>query len=167
MQGLVTSDSNEVTTMDDQQAVERYRYLLRTAPPDDIERAHEEAFSRLTPEQRAQVLRELSQEVPATEVPSGDDPGSLARMATRAEMREPGTLERTFGRMQGPGFGGMFLSTLAGAFVGTAIAGAIFDDSEPAGEVDADGEAGDTGEADAGAGEFDAGDFGGGDFGGI
>ena len=29
--------------MDDQQAIERYRYMLRTAPPDDIERAHEEA----------------------------------------------------------------------------------------------------------------------------
>jgi hypothetical protein len=157
--------------MDDQQAVERYRYLLRTAPPDDIERAHEEAFARLTPEQRAQVLRELAQEVPPSEVPSGDDPGSLARMATRAEMREPGTLERTFGRMQGPGFGGMFLSTLAGAFVGTAIASAIIDDSEPAGEVDADGEAGDPGDADVGGGDFGGdfggGDFGGGDFGGI
>jgi hypothetical protein len=159
--------------MDDQQAVERYRYLLRTAPPDDIERAHEEAFARLTSEQRAEVLRELAQEVPPSEVPSGDDPGSLARMATRAEMREPGTLERTFTRMQGPGFGGMFLSTLAGAFVGTAIAGAVFDDSEPDDAVDADGDgdAADYGEADAGefadAGDFGGGDFGGGDFGGI
>jgi len=160
--------------MDDQQAIERYRYMLRTAPPDDIERAHEEAFSRLTPEQRAEVLRELSQEVPASEVPSGDDPGSLARLATRAEMRQPGTLERTFGRMQGPGFGGMFLSTMAGVFVGTAIAGAVFDDSEPDGasDADGDGDAADA-EADAGAGEFDGGgdfgggDFGGGDFGGI
>jgi hypothetical protein len=164
--------------MDDQQAVERYRYLLRTAPPDDIERAHEEAFARLTPEQRAEVLRELAQEVPPSEVPSGDDPGSLARMATRAEMREPGTLERTFTGMQGPGFGGMFLSTLAGAFVGTAIAGAVFDDSEPDGARDADGDAdaADYGEADAGefdgggdfgGGDFGGGDFGGGDFGGI
>jgi hypothetical protein len=161
--------------MDDQNAIERYRYLLRTAPPDDIERAHEEAFSRLTPEQRGQVLQELSKEVAASEVPSGDDPGSLARMATRAEMRQPGTLERTFGRMQGPGFGGMFLSGLAGAFVWTAIAGAVFDDSEPDGARDADGDAdaADYGAADVGAGEFDGGgdfgggDFGGGDFGGI
>jgi len=159
--------------MDDQKAIERYLYLLRTAPPDEIERAHEEAFSRLTPEQRAQVLRELSQEVPTSEVPSGDDPGSLARMATRAEMREPGTLERTFGRMQGPGFGGMFLSGLAGAFVGTAIAGAVFDDSDPDAGGDAGGDAGaaDSTEADVGGdfggGDFGGGDFGGGDFGGI
>ncbi len=154
--------------MDDQKAIDRYLYLLRTAPPDEIERAHEEAFSRLTPEQRAQVLQELSQEVPASEVPSGDDPGSLARMATRAEMRDPGTLERTFGRMQGPGLGGMFLSGLAGAFVGTAIAGAVFDDSQPdsGGDAGGDGAAGDASEADVGGGDFGDSDFGGGDFGG-
>ena len=34
--------------MTDQQAVERYRYLLQTAPPEAIEQAHAEAFSRLT-----------------------------------------------------------------------------------------------------------------------
>ena len=173
--------------MDDGQAVERYRYLLRTAPPDDIERAHEEAFAQLTPEQRAQVLRELAQDVPPSEVPSGDDPGSLARMATRAEMREPGTLERTFSRMQGPSFGSIFLPTMAGAFVGTAIAGAIFDDSSPATGGDAGGatdeaggaeanaqsadfDGGDTGGdlgGDFGGGDFGGGDFGGGDFGGI
>jgi hypothetical protein len=160
--------------MDDQQAVERYRYMLRTAPPDDIERAHEEAFGKLTEEQRAQVLRELSAEVPPSEVPSGDDPGSLARMATRAEMGEPGTLERTFSRMPGPGLGGMFLSTMAGVFVGTAIASAVFEGSEDAGMDDgaeAGGEAdagGDVGGADGGDfGDFGGGDFGGGDFGGI
>ena len=154
--------------MDDGQAVERYRYLLRTAPPDDIERAHEEAFAQLTPEQRAEVLSELAQEVPPTEVPSGDDPGSLARMATRAEMREPGTLERTFSRMQGPSFGSMFLPTMAGVFVGSAIAGAIFDDSSPDASGDAGGGADGAGAESAGFDGGDAGgDFGGGDFGGI
>ena len=48
--------------MDDPRAIERYRYMLRTAPPDDIERAHAEAFAQLTPEQRATVLRELSRQ---------------------------------------------------------------------------------------------------------
>jgi hypothetical protein len=155
--------------MDDQQAIERYRYMLRTAPPDDVERAHEEAFGKLTQEQRAQVLRKLSAAVPPSEVPSGDDPGSLARMATRAEMREPGTLERTFGRMPGPGLGGMFLSTMAGVFVGTAIAGAVFDGDEAGTDdgTDAGGEI-DSGEvAGADGGDFGGGDFGGGDFGGI
>ena len=164
--------------MDDQRAIERYRYMLRTAPPDDIERAHAEAFAQLTSEQRATVLRELSRQVPASEAATSDDPQSLARMATRAEMRQPGTMERTFAGVQGPGLGGMFLSTLAGAFVGTAIAGAFFDSDAGAGEsaqtdagaADADG-GGDAGDGDVGGGDIgdggfgDFGDFGGGDFG--
>jgi hypothetical protein len=36
----------------DEQALARYQYMLRTAPPDAIEQAHEEAFAQLTPEQR-------------------------------------------------------------------------------------------------------------------
>jgi len=153
--------------MDDRQAIERYRYMLRTAPPDDVERAHEEAFAQLTPEQRGVVLNELAKQVPESEAAGSDDPRSLARMATRAEMRQPGTMERTFGGVQGPGMGGIFLSTLAGAFVGTAIAGAFFDN-----DAGSDAGSGDAESADANAdadtgGDFDGGgDFGGGDFGG-
>ena len=164
--------------MEDQQAIERYRYMLRTAPPDDIERAHEEAFTQLTPEQRSAVLQQLSERIPASEI-GGDDPKSLARTATRAEMREPGTMERTFGGAGVPGLGSMFLSTLAGAFIGSSIAHAFF--SEDAGGSDNaaaadEGEAGataDGGDADLGSdagdpggGDFGGGDFGGGDFGG-
>ncbi len=56
-------------------------------------------------------------------------------MATRAELRRPGTMERTFGGMSpgGVGMGGLmagsFLSTIAGVVVGTAIADAILNDS--------------------------------------
>jgi len=44
--------------------VERYRYMLRTAPPETIERAHAESFAQLTPEQRQMALQELSSNVP-------------------------------------------------------------------------------------------------------
>jgi hypothetical protein len=159
--------------VNDTQAIERYRYLLRTAPPDAIERAHEEAFAQLTPEQRRQVLRELSTQVDASEV-TGNDPKSLARTATRAEMRQPGTIERTFGGAGVPGLGSMFLSTLAGAFVGSAIADAMFDSSDggesgsDAGTTDESVEvaAADDGGGDAGDIGGDSRDFGGGDFGG-
>src|SRR5215212_1225886 len=94
----------------DEQAIERYRYLLRTAPPETIEQAHAEAFAQLTPDQRRQVLVDLARDLPPAERSSDDDPRSLARMATRAELRQPGTLERAFGgsRMGGGtgGFGG-------------------------------------------------------------
>ncbi len=91
----------------DEQAVERYRYLLRTAPPDQIEQAHAAAFGTLTPEQRQQVLTQLGAEVPPGERAPSDDPQALARMATRAEMRQPGTMERTLGGRGGVGMGGI------------------------------------------------------------
>src|SRR4051795_5152605 len=93
----------------DEQALARYRYLLRTAPPEQIEQAHAEAFAQLTPDQRQQVLAQLAAGVPAGERPRTDDPRTLARVATRAEIRQPGFLERIFGGSgpgYGPGYGG-------------------------------------------------------------
>jgi hypothetical protein len=163
-------------TQTDEQALARYRYLLQTAPPEDIERAHEEAFARLTPDQRRQALQALAQVVPPGEI-RGDDPASLARTATRAEMREPGTIERAWGPSGAPGLGSWFLTTLAASFVGTAIAQSFFDSGSDAGsDADASGDAaGDGGQvADAGDVGADGGDFGGdlggmdfGDFGGF
>src|SRR5688572_23745126 len=83
--------------IDQDQAIERYRYLLRTAPPEAIERVHQEAFARLTPEQRAEVLRDLSARMPTYEQSAlsqqDTDPRALARLATRAEIREPGVMD--------------------------------------------------------------------------
>jgi len=150
--------------MEDQQAIDRYRYMLRTAPPEDVERAHEEAFAQLSPEQRAAVLRQLTERVPPSEV-TGDDPRSLARTATRAEMREPGTIERAFGGSGVPGLGSMFLATLAGAFIGSSIANSFDDGSSGDSSEGADADSGDVADlGDASAGDF-GGDIGGGDFG--
>jgi hypothetical protein len=165
----------------DELAIERYRYLLRTAPPEEIERAHAEAFAALTPEQRQKVIEGLASTTPESEMAAaGDDPERLARVATRAEMREPGTMERVYGQMParggflgGLGFGGSFLNTLAGAFVGTAIANALFGSYgyPPGDPADSDSADGDGGDADSGdgvdGGDFGGGDFGGGDFGGF
>ena len=165
---------------DDEVAIDRYRYMLRTAPPEQVEQAHAEAFAKLTPQQRHQVLADLSAAVPVAERVQSDDPRSLARMATRAEMRQPGTMERALGG-RGMGMGGMIagglLASVAGAFIGTAIADAMFDfndSGESAEAADAGGDGGDGG-GDAGGdygggygdgGGFDGGGFDGGDFGG-
>lgn len=178
---------------DDELAVERYRYLLRTAPPETIEQVHAEAFAKLTPEQREQVYASLAEQAPAGERITDDEPQTLARAATRQEMRQPGSMERAFGggggpgRQGGPSFGGMFagslLGTVAGVVVGSAIAQAFLPDPG-AFEAGGDAGAGDAGAGDAGAdaGSADAsgadggyggdsgyggdGGFGGGDFGG-
>ncbi len=178
----------------DEAAIARYRYMLKTAPPDKIEEAHAEAFAKLSPDQRRMVLAGLSEEVPPHERATSDDPRSLARMATRAEMRNPGTLERSFNRPGmgggmgggGMGMGGMIagglLAGVAGAFVGTAIADAMFDGFDGSefqegyeaaaddftqqaedGQAQLEESAGDFGGGDFG-GDFGGGDFGGGDF---
>ena len=166
----------------DEQAVDRYRYMLRTAPPETIEQAHAQAFAQLTPEQRRMVLENLSAVVPPAERANSDDPQSLARMATRAEVRQPGTLERTFGSMGAPSMGGLmagsFLSSMAGVFLGTMIAQSFFggfggnnsgyaegyQDAQQAEDAQGAEDSGDHGDAGADYGS-DFGDFGG-DFGG-
>lgn len=158
----------------DELAVERYRYMLRTAPPETLEQAHAEAFEKLTPDQRRKVLQDLGPTVPASERATSDDPQSLARMATRAEMREPGTMERVLGGGRG-GIGGMgmggviagsLLASVAGAFVGTAIADAFLGD-ELGGDAMASGEDMAVDDPGVDPGGETMGDQGMGDFGGM
>lgn len=160
----------------DEQAIDRYRYMLKTAPPETIEQAHAEAFAKLTPQQRNMLLQQLSADLPDAERSAAagaakDDPQSLARLATRAEVRRPGTMERTFGGMGGRGMGmggmmaGSFLSTIAGVVVGSAIAQSFLGNSGPGDIAQSDDSSGDMADdtsADAGSdvGDFDGGDFG-------
>jgi hypothetical protein len=152
----------------DEQALQRYRYLVRTAPPEAIEQAHREAFEKLTPAQRQQLLQELNAAAPANERiadPSRADPQALARMATRAELRQPGAIERT---LSGPGLGGMFASSLIGSVVGSVIGSAIahqmlggFPHPAAGDETASDAVADDDGDG----GDADSGGFGDGGFG--
>lgn len=172
---------------EDQRAVERYRYLLRTAPPERIEEVHAEAFATLTPEQRRMVYDEFTRTAPTGEAPRGDDARSLAQAATRSEIRQPGFMERSLGGMngggmnggmggrggfggrQGPSFGGMMgasiLGTVAGYVIGSTLMSAFLPDpSSFDGGTDASGDAGDGGSGDTGA---DSGDGGAADGGGY
>src|SRR5690349_20775848 len=180
----------------DEQAVARYRYLLRTAPPEQIEQAHAEAFAQLTTDQRQQVLAQLAAVTPAAERPRTDDVGTLARVATRAEMRQPGTLERALGGY-GPGYGaqpgygggyggrggygggmgmggmigGSLLGTIGGLVIGTAVADALFDTGLGDGGLFGGGDEeayaqGYEDGADSGDAGDAGGDYGGGDYGG-
>jgi hypothetical protein len=160
---------------EDARAVERYRYLLRTAPPETIEQVHAEAFAKLTDEQRAVIYEELSKGAGTGERPLSSEPATLARAATRAEMRQPGTLERSFSNpaYQGPGFGSMIASSLIGTVAGYVIGSALVSaflpwDGGADTSTDASADAGADSGADAGdaSSDFGGGDFGGGDFGG-
>ena len=194
----------EERTRRDEEAIRRYRYLLRTAPPEAVEQAHAEAFAQLTPDQRRQVLGQLANNVPEYENIRDDSPRMLARMATRAEMRQPGFLERTFGgygpgygRGYGGGYGGGFgggmmgggmmgggmgmggmlagglLASVAGSFIGSAIANEMFDHDDYMASGFADGGDGgsdidfDNNQVDASGVDDGSGDYGSGDAGGT
>jgi len=151
--------ANQPPQSEDQLAIERYRYLLRTAPPETIEQVHAEAFAKLTEPQRQQVLAELSAGLPSQEQPRSSAPQDLARAATRAEYTNPGFMERTLGPQQGgrqgPGMGAMIGSSILGTVVGYVMGSAIVSSfMAPAfadqGSGDGSGDSGDSG-ADAGA----------------
>jgi len=171
---------------EDERAVERYRYLLRTAPPETIEQVHAEAFAKLTDQQRALIYEELSTGAGTGERPLSSEPATLARAATRAEMRQPGAMERVVGGGQAGFMGGGIGSTIAGSLLGT-VAGYVIGSAlvsaflpwdggwggDPGADGSQDGSADggqDASAADASGADatgdmgFDAGDFGG-DFG--
>jgi hypothetical protein len=153
----------------DDAAIARYRYMLRTAPPETVEQAHAEAFAKLTPEQRRKLLDQLAGAAPDGERTSvmraGDAPEALARAATRAEIRQPGAMERMFGGAGGatPGFGSFlgpaFLGSLAGTVLGSLVAQHFLAAHPPSDRTLADLSGGLTA-GDARLGDIDAGDAG-------
>jgi hypothetical protein len=118
-----TYEGQRTEPSEDEQALARYRYMLKTAPPETIEQAHVEAFARLTPQQRRMVLEQLRAEMPEADgAYATENPQALARLATRAEVRQPGTMERLFSRVPtAPGFGGMMAGSLLGSMAGTVL----------------------------------------------
>ena len=168
---------------EDEVAVERYRYLLRTAPPETIEQVHAEAFAKLSPDQRQAVLAELKAGLPPAEQPQSSDPQTLARAATRAEYMQPGFMERTTQRSGGFGssMGGSIVGTVIGYVIGSALVSSFMGPSgyeqgyadgstDAAGDTGADGSGADASGADASGWSGDAsgwgGDSGSADFGG-
>lgn len=149
-------------------ALDRYRYLLRTAPPETIEQVHREAFARLTDDQRALIYDELSRGAQTGERPLSSEAVTLARSAARAETRRPGTMERVLGpggaggiRTAGtaPMLGGSLLSVVAGYAIGSALASAFLPFDGGVSPAPGSGFAADAGGA-TGAADFGAEGFG-------
>lgn len=114
----------------DRQAIARYDYLLQTAEPQQIEQVHQEAFARLTPQQRAQIEARMREELPPHEQPRSSDAPDLARAATRAEVSKPGVLKGLLARVGGGrgvamGAAGVGVGALAGGALAAVAGGAI------------------------------------------
>ncbi|WP_350348378.1 hypothetical protein ABIQ69_00145 [Agromyces sp. G08B096] len=165
------------TSIEDARAVERYERMIRTAPAGVIERAHVEAFERLTPAQLDLLFARLTADAQHDdERPADAAPAELARSATRAERRRPGALSRSLDGAPAR----TDASAPAGADAGVWAAASMFDaiawyaiasvawtawagsadpapDDTTAHAADVDGS--DAGDAAGGGGGADAGDF--------
>ncbi len=110
-------------------ALERYRYMLETAPPRTLERATEQAFAHFTLNQGDKLLSQLAAGASNSErallkATRGDDTKALAHAATRAEMARPGTMESLFS--SGGSRTGL-LSSFALGFLSSAVANDFID----------------------------------------
>ena len=92
----------------DSEAARRYRELLRNAPPELAEEAHEHAFGQLPQQDRRQLADQFRD---ATQDPNrpfdgynyndhnqAADPRSIGRMAHQAEGQDPDLLEQLIGK---------------------------------------------------------------------
>jgi len=113
--GVLARLFGAATGADDDPVLSRYRHLLGSAPIESIEQAHAEAFGELREPQRAAIYEELSRSSGTGERPLSSEPATLARSASRAEHRVPGSLERTLRAADDRGgFGGSLLDPVVG-----------------------------------------------------
>ncbi len=130
LRGRRTPDPGDARPLTGEEALARWRYVLRTAPPEALFAAHAEGLAALGDAPRAEVLQRLRAALsvlePGEVVPA--DAAVLARAATRAERRHPGFLER--GLATDPR-GWEVLGGLAAAMVGTAAAAPFLRGFEP------------------------------------
>jgi hypothetical protein len=154
----------------DERAVAEYERLLRTAPPDTIEKVHVEAFAKLTPEQLDILYDRFTANASTPEErPADARPATLAKTATQVEVKKPGTLQRVMGDdASGNAFntavGLSILDTVIwysiASTLWTGFDGGAGDGGGDDGDGDADGTQASGGYDDPNTGDFDG--FGGG-----
>ena len=116
----------------DQEAVTRYDQVERQLPPDMYEQSAQEAFARMSPQERMEFTRYLRQRAQQQNFDFPDlnqdgiddrvqrDPGELARMTTRMRQQQPGGLGSLLG---GGGGGGGMGDMLGNPLAKAALAG--------------------------------------------
>ncbi len=102
----------------DREAVERYQQVAPQLPPQMYQESAQEAFARLTPQQRMQLGQYLQQQSQQQGIGGFQDrnqdgvddryqdPGYLAQATGRLEQQQPGILGQILGGALGGGMGG-------------------------------------------------------------
>jgi hypothetical protein len=115
--GLISSfEQGQHDQVPDEQIQQSYGQVAAGLPQDQYVQAAEEAFSRLTPEQRQQLAHELQAQasqrgvnVPAVQQQPPNDPGGLANAVGQVHAEQPNLLQQMFAP------GGTFSSPIAKA----------------------------------------------------
>lgn len=116
----------------DQEVVQRYQQVAPQLPPDEYQRAAEQSFSRLSPQQRMQFGQYMQQQAQLQNTPVQgfgqgvgpemyEDPRYLAQQTSQIHQQQPGLLSQ----LMGGGGGGAFGSPVAKAAMAGIAAMAI------------------------------------------
>ena len=92
--GTTSAGPGAQTHQPEDQAVRQYRYLLRTAPLDALQAAHQEALDQLADGERARVLTAVQDALVAGQRLTVGDTGAIARLVSIGERRDPGAFVR-------------------------------------------------------------------------
>ncbi len=123
------------TGISDQEAVNRYQQVATRLPPDQYQQSAQEAFARMSPQERLAFGRELQQQSRQRGVDIPDfnrdgiddrlqDPGYLAQVTGGMQQRQPGMLEQMLGGGgRGGGGGGGMGQMLNNPLAKAALAG--------------------------------------------
>jgi len=119
--------------IDDNEALDRYRQVTPALSENDYRQSAETAFSKLTPQQRAEFGRWLQQQSSQRGAQFDltpdrfDDPGALAGASARIHQQQPGLLEGLLGGVMGGGRSQAGIQTGGGAgdLLGSPIAKAV------------------------------------------
>lgn len=106
---------NDPNSISDEEAAQRYREMMRHAPPDALDEANEYAFGQLDPQDRRRVAERFQQEHRNPNTPfqgfgyndpdEAADPRHLGRMMRQAEDQDPSFLEQILGGGRGRAMG--------------------------------------------------------------
>jgi hypothetical protein len=115
--GLVSAfEQGNHDQVPDQQVQQQYGQVAATLPQDQYVQAAEQAFQRLSPDQRQQLAQELQAQavvhgvnVPAVQNVPPTDPGGLANAMGQVHAQQPNVLQQMFAP------GGTFSSPIAKA----------------------------------------------------
>jgi hypothetical protein len=124
------------TGISDQEAVNRYQQVATRLPPDMYQQSAEEAFARMSPQERMEFARYLQQrsrqQYPDFRDFNQDgiddryqDPRMLAQVTSRMEQQQPGILGQLLGGGGGAGAGSMLDNPLAKAALAGVAAIAV------------------------------------------